>query len=103
MATKASVERRLWLAAQHRAAEFGFTFAQDCRQVHFKPFLAAGVDKLAREGHLDDPVRMALAEANIVAFTTQMIVEAQELGLKRLHEETFHQAHSRICPLWPFC
>lgn len=103
MATKASVERRLWLAAQHRAAEFGFTFAPDCRQVHFRPFLANGVDRLSREGYLDDPVRVALAEANIVAFTTQMIVEAQELGLPRLHEITFYQANSQICPLWPFC
>ena len=103
MATKASVKRLLWLAAQHRAAEFGFTFTQDCRQGHFMPLITDGVDKLYQEEHQHDPVRIALAEANIVAFTTQMIVEAQELGLKRLHEETFHAAHPSICPLWPFC
>jgi hypothetical protein len=32
-----------------------------------------------------------------------MIVEAQKLGLKRLHEDTYFNARSLICPLWPFC
>lgn len=102
MPTKDMVELRLWLAAQHRAAEFGFTFAEDCQEGHFKPFLSEGVRKIEEEGYLNDPVRIAFAEANIVAFTTRMILAAQEMQFDQLHEPTFFDARV-MCPLWPFC
>lgn len=55
------------------------------------------------EGYTDDDRRVALADANIVAFTTRMIIEARERRLPRLHEPTFFAARSALCPIWPFC
>ncbi len=102
MAKTSEIRRRFWLAAQHTAALYGYNFAPDCRQ-HFQDFIKEGVDKIVAENHRDDEILLALAEANVTAFTMQMIVNARDLNLPRLHEPTFFGAKGLICPLWPFC
>jgi hypothetical protein len=102
MVTLELVQNRLWLAAELRAAQAGFGIAPDCT-LHLRGFVDAGAVTLMAEGHLQDATRVALAEANIIAFTSRMVVEATTLGLTELHEPTFFAAKSALCPIWPFC
>ena len=97
-----SVQRRLWLAAELRAAHAGFGIAPDCAE-HLRSFINAGTETLNVEGYLQDVARLDLAEANVVSFTSQMIIEAITLGLNELHEPTFFAAKLALCPIWPFC
>jgi hypothetical protein len=96
------VQRRLWLAAEFRAAQAGFEIAPDCA-VYLRGFIDDGAGALRSQGYLDDAARVALAEANIIAFTARMIVEATSLGMSELHEPTFFAAKLDLCPIWPFC
>ncbi len=96
------VQQRLWLAAEHRAAIYGFPIASPC-EFHLRGFIDAGVNEIDNEGHLSDAVWIDLADANIIAFVTRMVIAAQHQGLSELHEPTFHEAVKYLCPLWPFC
>lgn len=102
MSVTKQIERRLWLAAEYRAAQNYFEIAPDCADP-LKEFIRGGVEMLVTKGHADDDMQIGLAEANIVAFTTRMIIEARTLNLTRLHEPTFFAARSALCPIWPFC
>ena len=102
MPTADRIEHRLWLAAEYRAAQSYLEIAPDCA-THLRSFVHDGVQRVVAEGHENDDLRIILAEANILAFVTRMIIEARALNLPRLHEPTFFAARSALCPLWPFC
>jgi hypothetical protein len=102
MATPTEIRRRLFLASQLTALRHGYNFARDC-QVHFKGFISDGVERIIQEKSTEDEIRLDQAEANIVAFTMQMVLEARKSDLSSLHEPTFFDARNLICPLWPFC
>jgi hypothetical protein len=102
MATPAEIRRRLFLTSQLTALRYGYKFASDCR-VHFKNFINDGVERIVQENSTEDEIRLDQAEANILAFTMQMVLEARESGSALLHEPTFFGAKKLICPLWPFC
>jgi hypothetical protein len=100
MATVDSVQRRLWARAQLRAADFGF--APFCETL-VKDLTTDSANTLANEGYLSDPERLSIAEQNIDRFIKEMIDEARRKGYDQLHEDTYHFARARLCPLWPLC
>ncbi|MBM4275501.1 MAG: hypothetical protein FJ134_13730 [Deltaproteobacteria bacterium] len=100
MATRDAVERRLWAAAQYRAAELGF--APDC-EIFVRDLVRQGADRIAAEGFLNDEDRIAVAEANVKRFVSEMMIEARFMGLAMLHEPTFFKTLNSLCPMWPFC
>jgi hypothetical protein len=96
------IEERLWLAARDRAAQNHIEIAPGSAD-HLREFIHGGVETLVAKGHSPDETEIALAEANIIAFTTKMIIEARTLNLTELHEPAFFAARSALCPIWPFC
>ncbi len=100
MASRDAVERRLWNTAQERAA--GFRFAPGCEDQVLR-LVRTGVQRLEAEGFLDDEDHIAIAEANLTIFISEMMDEARRFGLLELHEDTFGAAFRRLCPSWPFC
>ena len=96
------VERYLWVAAQLQAARFGYGFGSDCES-HMQGFIHDGVAKIDAENNLNQPAWISLAEHNLTAFTTRMVIEAQVLNLNELRESTYWKAREFFCPLWPFC
>ncbi len=89
-------------AAQYQAARLGYGFSADSLSaVH--SFVDGGVNVLQSAGQLSDEPSLALAEANITAFASAMVLEARDQNLPELRESTFHAARARLCPLWPFC
>ena len=102
MPTADQIERRLWLAADYRAAQSNLDIAPDCA-AHLRSFIRSGVDRIVAEGHNNDNLRISLAETNIRGFTMRMIIEARQINVPQLHEPTFFAAKNALCPLWPFC
>jgi hypothetical protein len=100
MPSKEAVEMRLWAMAQDRAAGFGF--APGCEGLVLR-LVRTGVQRLEAEGFLDDGDRIAIAEANLTIFISEMVIAARGFGLLELHENTFGEALRRLCPLFPFC
>jgi hypothetical protein len=94
-----ALERRLWAAAQYRAAAYGFKPA--CETL-LRDFISAGV-RNAGQAVMLNTAQAAMIEANLVRFVDAMIAEAQRNGLQELGETTFHFAFSSLCPLFPFC
>jgi hypothetical protein len=97
-----TLERLLWSAAQYQAARLGFGFSDDSSG-HVADLIRGGVQRVETEGYLEDTLRIALAESNIISFTTRMAIEARQMNLLELRESTFWAARNAICPLWPFC
>ena len=100
MLTQASLQRRLEATALYQAADFGF--APGCWSL-VQSFVTTGVQQIVNSGALDDDVKIALAEADLLRFVAEMMVEAQNSGLTELHENTYDAAKLRLCPLFPFC
>jgi len=100
MATFDAATRRLWAKAQYRAADMGFT--PDCRNL-VENLVNNTARQLEADGFLADKDRLAVAEANMERFVSEMIIEAKTLGYNELHENTFAAAMNRLCPLWPIC
>jgi hypothetical protein len=93
------LERKLWAAAQYRAAAYGFE--PQCEAM-LKAFISAGVQNLGPTV-LINTAQTAMVEVDLIRFIDAMISEAQRTGLKELHEPTFIFAQQSLCPLWPFC
>jgi hypothetical protein len=98
--TVANVERKLWAVALYSASDYGF--AQNC-EARMKDVIRRGAKRIEKDGFLNDNVRVALAEANMVAYVSEMIFEARRRGYSELHENTENKASIKLCPLWPFC
>jgi hypothetical protein len=94
-----AVERRLWAAAQYRAAAYGFSPA--CENLLLS-FISAGAQNLG-QAVLLNTAQMASVETNLMRFVDAMISEAHRNGQVELHENTFGFATNSLCPLWPFC
>jgi hypothetical protein len=100
MATLDSVTRRLWAKAQYRAADIGF--APNCEYL-VKQLIENAAQRIESEGLLSEPDQIAIAEANIERFISEMVLEARRSGYSELHEGTFEAAKKKLCPLWPIC
>ncbi|GJL78272.1 MAG: hypothetical protein NPINA01_12610 [Nitrospinaceae bacterium] len=100
MSTIKSVQRKLWAKAQYRASDMGF--APDCRDL-VEGTMEDAARRLSDDGFLSDQDQVAIAEANIERFISEMMLEARRLGYNELHEDTFAAAKSKLCPLWPIC
>jgi len=105
MAKAEEIRKRLWLAAEYTAARHGYKFVPNCRE-YLVSFISDGVDRMVAENCTDDEFCLALAEANVKAFTMQMIVIARIVPRPgfdaRLHTETFFDAKHLISLFWPF-
>jgi hypothetical protein len=77
-------------------------FAPDCKDL-VEHLMEDAARRLESDGLLSDQDKLAIAEANIERFISEMILEARRLGYNELHEDTFAAAMSRLCPLWPIC
>lgn len=73
-----------------------------CEQ-HLRQFIHAGAVRAVSEGHKPDSPRIGEAEANLRKFLAEMTRQAGVLGFDELHEPTFFNAKSKLCPVWPFC
>ena len=102
MPTVDQIERRLWLAAERRAAQGYLEIAPDCAS-HLRDFIRGGAERLVAEGKGEDELQISVAEANIISYVTTMLIEARTRALVQLHEPTFFAARSALCPIWPFC
>jgi hypothetical protein len=100
MATRYEVEQKIWVAAQAEAGESGFT--KDCEDL-VRDFVQRGVDRIEREGFLDDENRIAIAEVHIKEFISEMKGGVRHMVPPILNESTFKQALLHLCPLFPFC
>jgi hypothetical protein len=96
------LKSHMWRAAQYRAASFGYEITPSCEH-HLRPFLEDGIDELMKAGQQESAANVAVAEANVFALVTRMVIEAQVMHLDALHEPTFFAAKQFLCPLWPFC
>ncbi|MGH7696781.1 MAG: hypothetical protein ACRENH_17460 [Gemmatimonadaceae bacterium] len=96
------IERALWTAALHKAAQAGLGIAPGCEH-ELKQFIRAGVQAMQTESRITDVDYLNLAEANLLAFVARMIIEARRQGMSDLHEGTFFTSKTSLCPLWPFC
>lgn len=95
-------EAMLWASANASALLLGYSFAPDCAE-HVRAFIRQGLASLAAQGLSADPGSLLKARANLSILVSRMVVEAQQLGFKELHEPTFFAAKAALCPLWPFC
>ena len=73
-----------------------------CRQ-HLEQLIQQAAQRVRGEGLASDPARLLEAETNFRRLLTEMTRQAGVLGLQELHEPTFFNALSRLCPIWPFC
>ena len=102
MPSQEDFERHLRRIARRQAVRLSFEIRPDCWH-HLELFIHAGAERMKTERALRNRPRLALAEANLNAFVAQMVIEARAGNVTTLHEFTFHQARSFLCPLWPFC
>ncbi|MET0072190.1 MAG: hypothetical protein ABW096_19305 [Candidatus Thiodiazotropha sp.] len=100
MATLDSATRRLWAKAQYRASDMGF--APDCKDL-VENLVREAAHRLETDGLLSDDDQLAIAEANVERFISEMIIQARNRGYNELHEDTFAAAMNKLCPLWPIC
>lgn len=70
---------------------------------HLSQLIIQAAHQVAAEGHAANPRKLWEAENNFRKLLTEMTREAGVLGLNELHEPTFFNALSRLCPIWPFC
>lgn len=73
-----------------------------CKQ-HLAQLIRQAALRIDSEGFASDPTRLWEAETNLRKLLTEMTRQAGALGFNELHEPTFFNALSQLCPLWPFC
>jgi hypothetical protein len=73
-----------------------------CEQ-HLTQMISQAAQRVEAEGFAANPAKLWEAETNFRKFLTEMTREAGVLGFRELHEPTFFNAKTRLCPIWPFC
>ena len=73
-----------------------------CEQ-HLAQLIQQAAQRLQDEGFADDSSKLWEAETNFRRLLTEMTRQAGALGFRELHEPTFFEALSSLCPIWPFC
>ena len=100
MSTVDIVSKRLWARSQILASNMGF--APNCMDL-VKHLMEDAARRIESDGLLSDQDQLLKAEANIERFISEMILEAKHRGYNELHEDTFANTMSKLCPLWPIC
>lgn len=73
-----------------------------CEQ-HLTQLIRDAAQRVEVQGFAADPGKLWEAENNFRMLLTEMTRQAGALGLQELHEPTFFNSLSRLCPIWPFC
>ena len=73
-----------------------------CEQ-HLSQLIQQAAAQVEKEGFASDPIKLSEVETNFRIILTEMTRQAGALGFDQLHEPTFYNALSRLCPIWPFC
>lgn len=73
-----------------------------CEQ-HLTQLIRQAAQRVEAEGFAANPDKLWEAENSLRTLLTEMTWEAGALGLHELHEPTFFNSLSRLCPIWPFC
>jgi len=73
-----------------------------CEQ-HLTQLIRDAALRVEADGFASDPTKLWEIETNFRKLLTEMTRQAGILGFNELHEPTFFNAMSRLCPLWPFC
>ena len=92
------LEDRLRAAMQ----SWQLTIDPGCKQ-HLEQLIQKAVQRVQLEGFSSDPTKLWEAETNFRRLLTEMTRQAGILGFHELHEPTFFNALSSLCPIWPFC
>lgn len=95
------LQTRFWNAAENTANEKGFAFTSGCESL-LRELIDEGINRIVDENRLDDDASLELAETNITAFVSRMVVEAQDQELPELDESMFQLAEAALGPIWPF-
>lgn len=73
-----------------------------CEQ-HLSQLIQQAAARVEAEGFASDPAKLWEVETNFRKLLTEMTRQAGVLGFDELHEPTFFNSMSRLCPIWPFC
>lgn len=73
-----------------------------CEQ-HLIQLIRNGMLRVETENFASDYAKLKEAEDNLHMLLTEMTRQAVALGYNELHESTFFNALSKLCPLFPFC
>lgn len=73
-----------------------------CEQ-HLEQLIQQAAQRVQIEGVAFDPGKLWEAETNFRRLLTEMTRQAGILGFHELHEPTYFNALSGLCPIWPFC
>ena len=73
-----------------------------CEQ-HLEQLIRQAARRVQNEGFASDPNKLLEAETNFRRLLTEMTRQAGALGFHELHEPTYFNALSSLCPIWPFC
>lgn len=73
-----------------------------CEQ-HLTELIRQAAQRVEVDGFASNPVKLREAQTNFQKLLSEMTWEAGAIGLHELHEDTFFNALSRLCPIWPFC
>ena len=74
-----------------------------CCQQHIEQLIHDSVQRVQDDGFADDANKLWEVETNFRILLTEMTRQAGILGFTELHEPTFFEALSKLCPIWPFC
>ena len=111
MESNSYYKQLLWSAAIATATQSGYYFGRDCEE-ETKKVIDTGVEKMFRDGPINDMVRLEEARINTMQLTLAMIEEVAKNNtlnntpndaLKRLSESSLASALAKLCPCFPFC
>jgi hypothetical protein len=74
----------------------------DCER-HLIQLIDQAGSNLKNRGLYSDQHRLREVEINFEKLLVEMTRQAGAMGLQELHESTFLNALSRLCPIFPFC
>lgn len=96
--TQMSIEMRLEAIMQ----SWGMPIEPGCLQ-HLSQLINEAGQRLKESGLISDSSKLLETENNFQKILDEMTNQAGILGLNELHEITFVNALSRLCPIFPFC
>lgn len=95
-----ATQQRLWGKVQQSARGVGMS---PISQELMEDLVEQTTQRLDERGLLEDEQALSQAEQSLGSFVFVMIDAAKRRGYNELREDTFAEARSRICPLWPIC
>jgi hypothetical protein len=94
-----AMTEQLWDIVVTESRRHRLGIAQNCESL-LRQFIQHGAAAL---GDSPAPDEAQEAQENLRRFVRLMVKDALKKGYTELHEDTFDEAKSRLCPLFPFC